>query len=103
MKASLSSRRGDPAAYALATLPFIAFFAYQLYVELPKRPDAPDVVRGYTIPMEINYSPPTRYISIVDFVKTFGSIGCGTAIMLVAAWRGGAFSRKKGGNGKSHK
>ncbi len=80
--------------YALATLPFIALFAYQLLAVLPHRPQAPDLVHGYTIPLSLDDGGPAHYISGLDCVITFGPFLCALAIMAIGMWRGGAFTRK---------
>jgi hypothetical protein len=101
MKAMGLRKRGNPAAYALAILPFIVFFLYQLLFLKAHRPDHADVAHGYTFQIGIGDDGSiVRYISPLDCLMTFGPFVCGTMIMLIGAWRGGAFSRKKGGNYK---
>lgn len=80
--------------YALAALPFIAFFAYQLDSLLGHRPEAPDMARGYTIPLDIGDSGAATYISVLDCVLTFTPFLCAAAIIIFGMWRSGAFTRK---------
>ena len=82
-------------SYVLATLPFIAFFAYQILVVLPHRPKAGDGASGYTIPLELGDSSPAHYISLMDAILTFGALLCAAVIMGIGIWRSGAFARRK--------
>ncbi len=81
--------------YALAVLPFIAFFAYQLDSLLRHRPQTPDMAHGYTIPLDIGDSGAPNYISVLDCVLTFGPFLCAAVIIAIGMWRSGAFARKR--------
>ena len=81
-------------SYALAAVPFIAFFAYQIAVVLPHRPDAADIAHGYTIPVALDDGAASRYISVLDCVLTFGPFLCAALIVGIGLWRSGAFKRK---------
>ncbi len=75
--------------YALAMIPFIAAFAYELALVLPHRPAAPDMARGYTISMGLNHG--VVYISAGDCALMFGLVLCAAAIGVTGAWQAGVF------------
>jgi|GEM_PF-1489127 len=58
--------------YALAAMPFIALFIYQVAVALPKRPTIADAARGFVIP--IGVEDKTVYMSQMDAVVLFGAL-----------------------------
>ncbi len=76
---------------ALAIVPFLAVFAFELVVVLPHRPVMPDVVHGYTIPLGLDHK--TVYITIGDLIMTFGAVFCGAAVFLAGFWRIGLFKQ----------
>jgi hypothetical protein len=80
--------------YALAILPFIAFFGYQVAIVLPHRPEYSDLVHGYTIPLGLDDNR-THYISVLDCVLTFVPFLCGMVIIAIGMWRSGVFARSK--------
>jgi len=79
--------------YALAAVPFLAFFGYQLLVVLPHRPQTPDAVHGYTFPLGIDEGP-ARYISALDCWLTFGSFVCAGLIIGIGLLRSGPWARR---------
>ncbi len=70
---------------ALAMLPFIAFFIFELVFVLPHRPLAADVVHGYTIPLGLDRK--TVYITIGDLILTFGAVVCPAVVCVSTFWR----------------
>ncbi|WP_443750777.1 hypothetical protein [Asticcacaulis solisilvae] len=80
--------------YALAATPFIAFFAYQVLVALPRRPEVADPVHGFTVPLGLDDGRMTRYISTLDCVLTFGPFLIAFVIVAIGLWRSGAFTPK---------
>ncbi len=91
---NLTSEQGKAVRLmALAMMPFIAFFAFEILCVLPHRPAAPDVLHGYTIPLGLEGEGKTVYISVIDCVLTFGPFLCAGAICLFTFWRTGLFNQ----------
>ncbi len=78
-------------AYALATLPFIALFAYQLSTLLAHRPLVPDPMHGYTIALGSEGSDKGVYVSSADLAWILIPFFIGFAITAIGLWRAGVF------------
>ena len=79
--------------YALATIPFIALFAFELATVLLHRPSAPDLIHGYTIAIGSEGDGKPVYFSAGDLALILGPFLCGFAIQVVGLWRIGLFQR----------
>jgi len=77
--------------YALATIPFLAVFAWELAFVLAHRPETPDILHGYAVPMGSDGK--TVYMSVWDCVILFGSWLCGAAVMMTGLWQAGVFGQ----------
>jgi hypothetical protein len=71
--------------YALATLPFVAAFTYQLAVVWPTRPATPDVAKGFVIQTMVNNQ--TLYVSSFDVMLLVGTLAVGAVIVSFGLWR----------------
>jgi hypothetical protein len=78
-------------SYALAAIPFIALFAYELATLFSHRPAMPDLMHGYTIALGSDNSDKRVYVSAGDLTLLFGPFLCAFVIMTIGAWRAGLF------------
>ena len=83
--------------YALATIPFLALFAYELATVLPHRPTTPDPTHGYTIAMGSEGRGKPVYVSAGDLFLILAPFFCGFAIVATGSWRAGLGPRFRRG------
>ena len=75
--------------YALAVMPFMGIFAFQVMYGLKHRPEVSDPKNGYTIAIGLDGGETVRYISALDCLLTFGPFFIASLIMLIGLWRSG--------------
>ncbi len=78
-------------SYALAAIPFIALFAYELATLFSHRPAMPDLMHGYTIALGSDNSDKRVYVSAGDLTLLLGAFLCAFVIMAIGSWRAGLF------------
>ncbi len=81
--------------YMLATLPFLAVFAYWALTIIPSRPEISDPVHGYVFPLDIADGGPHHYASLSDVLVVSVTMAIALSIMVFGMWRSGAFRLRK--------
>jgi hypothetical protein len=77
--------------YMLATLPFVAVFAYWVLGIIPSRPEVSDPIHGYAFAITMGDGGPPHYISTFDCAMTLFPFVIAVMIMGFGMWRAGAF------------